>query len=265
MLNMLETRDFTDRRFTPVDRAHFIIESMKLAFADRAYWLGDPDFVSVPRGADPQGLRAGAGGKDRLDAGRDGRHPRHAGGRRDRCLSQTHDPCLDGRRGGQLGRADGDDQHAFWLQGGHPRHGGGDEQRDGRFFGATRRDELFRTGWRGSQRHRARQATVVEHESGDCPEERAADTGGRRGGRADHHQPDIIEHRQRIGFGNGRANGARPAEISRPMEAGRSIDGTRIGPRDWWRPLRNGAIGCGRSRFWERRRRSGWRPMARRC
>ncbi len=49
LLNMLETRDFTDRRFTPVDRAHFIIESMKLAFADRAYWLGDPDFVSVPR------------------------------------------------------------------------------------------------------------------------------------------------------------------------------------------------------------------------
>ena len=23
---------------------------MKLAFADRAFWLGDPDLVSVPRG-----------------------------------------------------------------------------------------------------------------------------------------------------------------------------------------------------------------------
>jgi gamma-glutamyltranspeptidase / glutathione hydrolase len=49
ILNMLGTRDFSDQRFTPYDRAHFIIESMKLAFADRAYWLGDPDFVNVPQ------------------------------------------------------------------------------------------------------------------------------------------------------------------------------------------------------------------------
>jgi gamma-glutamyltranspeptidase/glutathione hydrolase len=50
ILNMLATRRFSDLRFTESDRVHFIAESMKLAFADRAYWLGDPDFVSVPRG-----------------------------------------------------------------------------------------------------------------------------------------------------------------------------------------------------------------------
>jgi gamma-glutamyltranspeptidase/glutathione hydrolase len=50
LLNMLETRRFSDPRFTESDRVHFTAESMKLAFADRAYWLGDPDFVSVPRG-----------------------------------------------------------------------------------------------------------------------------------------------------------------------------------------------------------------------
>jgi len=31
-------------------RDHFMAESMKLAFADRAHWMGDPDFVKVPKG-----------------------------------------------------------------------------------------------------------------------------------------------------------------------------------------------------------------------
>jgi gamma-glutamyltranspeptidase / glutathione hydrolase len=31
-------------------RAHVTAEAMKLAFADRAHWLGDPDYADVPRG-----------------------------------------------------------------------------------------------------------------------------------------------------------------------------------------------------------------------
>jgi gamma-glutamyltranspeptidase/glutathione hydrolase len=49
MLNILETRKIGDPSLNPIDSLHFIAESMKLAFADRAYWLGDPDFVKVPR------------------------------------------------------------------------------------------------------------------------------------------------------------------------------------------------------------------------
>ena len=53
MLNMLETFDLAAK--PPAEREHTIIEVMKLAFADRAYWLGDPDFTKVPRGLlDPE-------------------------------------------------------------------------------------------------------------------------------------------------------------------------------------------------------------------
>src|SRR5581483_4013656 len=50
MLNILETRDLSPPALDPIDRVHFIAEAMKLAFADRAFWLGDPAFAPVPRG-----------------------------------------------------------------------------------------------------------------------------------------------------------------------------------------------------------------------
>ncbi|MHC4841932.1 MAG: gamma-glutamyltransferase, partial [Planctomycetota bacterium] len=48
ILNMLEARNLLAMKAS--DRAHVMAESMKLAFADRAHWLGDPDYVDVPRG-----------------------------------------------------------------------------------------------------------------------------------------------------------------------------------------------------------------------
>src|SRR5258706_8625801 len=48
VLNILENFDL--KSFDEATRLHVIAEAMKLAFADRAYWLGDPGFVKVPPG-----------------------------------------------------------------------------------------------------------------------------------------------------------------------------------------------------------------------
>ena len=50
ILNILENFDLKALGANSADFVHVVTEAMKLAFADRAHWLGDPDFVRVPRG-----------------------------------------------------------------------------------------------------------------------------------------------------------------------------------------------------------------------
>ena len=51
ILNILETFDLkTIAQKDHVAATHIVSEAFKLAFADRAHWLGDSDFVAVPRG-----------------------------------------------------------------------------------------------------------------------------------------------------------------------------------------------------------------------
>ena len=50
ILNILENFDLKKMEPNSADFIHLLSESMKLAFADRAHWLGDADFAPVPRG-----------------------------------------------------------------------------------------------------------------------------------------------------------------------------------------------------------------------
>ncbi len=50
ILNILESFDLKAMGAGSAEFVHVVAEAMKLAFADRAYWLGDPEFAPVPRG-----------------------------------------------------------------------------------------------------------------------------------------------------------------------------------------------------------------------
>lgn len=51
ILNILENFDLKSiYQKSPGEFMHIVVEAMKLAFADRAFWLGDPAFTKVPRG-----------------------------------------------------------------------------------------------------------------------------------------------------------------------------------------------------------------------
>ena len=50
ILNILENFPVHEMESDSADFIHLLAEAMKLAFADRAHWLGDADFAPVPRG-----------------------------------------------------------------------------------------------------------------------------------------------------------------------------------------------------------------------
>ena len=48
VLNMLESRDVSKMAWASAEKYHLLTESLRRAFADRAEFMGDPDFANVP-------------------------------------------------------------------------------------------------------------------------------------------------------------------------------------------------------------------------
>lgn len=67
ILNILDRFELRVMRADSVDFAHVTAEAMKLAFADRAHWLGDPDFTRVPRGLADPGYGGELAGRIQMD------------------------------------------------------------------------------------------------------------------------------------------------------------------------------------------------------
>ncbi|MSU34129.1 MAG: gamma-glutamyltransferase [Pedosphaera sp.] len=67
ILNILETFNLPSMDPNSADFIHLVTEAMKLAFADRAHWLGDPDFAKVPRALISKEYARHLGQKIRMD------------------------------------------------------------------------------------------------------------------------------------------------------------------------------------------------------
>lgn len=67
ILNLLENFDVRALGEDSADFAHLTTEAMRRAFADRAFWLGDPDFTPVPRGLTDKAYARSLAGSIRLD------------------------------------------------------------------------------------------------------------------------------------------------------------------------------------------------------
>jgi gamma-glutamyltranspeptidase/glutathione hydrolase len=83
VLNILENFDLRAiHRSDPLSATHITAEAFKLAFADRAFWLGDADFVTVPRGLIDKGyakeLAAKIDRRQAIDVARHGSPPNYA-------------------------------------------------------------------------------------------------------------------------------------------------------------------------------------------
>ena len=218
VLMMLERFDLGEESLN-ARALHLIAEAEKLAYADRAKYMADADFVEVPKGLiDRDYLRARSeliSPHNAMDRAEPGDPPGSAGvfgDWRERGAA-GHQPHLDHRRGRQRRRHDLLDRARVRLRADGARLPA--QQSAHRFLFPPHR----RRGPGDRQWRRSRQATAQLHVADDRVSGRRARDRHRLAGRQPHHplHAEIADRRDRLG--PGRAGGRVPAQISAAVAA----------------------------------------------
>ena len=145
ILNILEGFDVAALGFGTAEGAHLLAEAMKIAFADRFEYMGDPAFVEVPVGAlTDKGYAAQRRGEIDLVPGarvqlRESFAVRGRG--------RGYDSPDGGGLGGERGIHDSDDSRGVRIEGDYDSgYGYAAEQHDEHIRPASGQRELYRAG-----------------------------------------------------------------------------------------------------------------------
>ena len=239
MLNVLEGYDLAASGFGSATTVHRMAEAMRRAYADRARFVGDPDFnPELPLArllSKDYAARAAPDDSRRARLGLVARAFRVAGRER------GHDASLGRGQGPQRRRADLHAGRRLRLEDRRAGRRLPAQQRDGRFQRGPRAHGCDRPDRHAAQPRRARQADALEHDAHDRDERRTPVHDARRRRRAAHHQYRPRGDRERGRLRDERAGGGGRAALSSPVAAGPD-------PRGDERPVAGHARAAGQPR-----------------
>ena len=186
ILNILEGFPLGEQGLNSAASIHEMAEAEKLAYADRAAWLGDPDFVAVPlEGLDLESL-CGPAAREHLAGSRAPRR-RHPARRAAALRERPDDAFFDRRRRRQRRLQHLYAEPALRLGPRRRRDGRAAQQRTRRFRRQARRRQRLRPHGRRGQCAGADEAPAVLDEPDVRVQGRRARTRDRQPRRLAHH------------------------------------------------------------------------------
>ena len=195
ILNILEGFPLAAQGLNSAASLHEMAEAEKLAYADRAAWLGDPDFVKIPlAGLISKPYAEHLRSLIAPDRARPAADIRPGEPQRYESDQTTHFSIVDERR--QCGRQHLHAQSSLWVRLGCGRDRGVAQQRARRLRRQARRRQCLRAHGRRRQCAGADEAAAVVDESDACVQGRQAPDGDRQSRRLHDHLDRAADHPQ---------------------------------------------------------------------